>query len=226
VEVIGLDAAQVGLAFTAGVLGFISPCSLPMLPSYVAYYLNRDVETSSEHRLFKALVFASATIAGFLTVFTAVGLLPSLAIQLVPLSEAVLIPLIGLGLLFVGILTAVSNIFNKVPYLGIAPPVVSGPSSFYVYGVAYALASLSCSLPVFLLVVLQSASSGGPLDTLLLFIVYGLGAGTLMVPITVATSLSKDYLYRRLITIMPHMRKLNVAILIVAGAYMIFTSLL
>jgi len=118
VEVIVLNAAQVGLAFTAGVLGFLSPCSLPMLPSYVAYYLKRDVETSMEHRLLKALVFASATIAGFLTVFTAVGLLPSLAIRLVPLSEAVLIPLIGLGLLSVGILTAVSNIFNKVPYLG------------------------------------------------------------------------------------------------------------
>lgn len=222
----GLDAAQAGLAFTAGMLGFLSPCALPMLPSYIAYYLNRAEEASRGRRLHGAVVFASATIIGFLTVFTGVGLVPSLAIRLVHLSEAVLTPIIGLCLLAIGLLTAASSLFHKLPNLSIAPPTASGPVSFYIYGVAYAFASLSCSLPVFLLVVLQSAAAGSPLDTLLLFLIYGLGAGALMVPITVATSLSKEYLYRRLMMAMPHMRKLNAAILIAAGAYMILISLL
>jgi len=220
----GLGAGHLGLAFTAGLLGFLSPCSLPMLPSYVAYYLNLEVETSTEWRLLRALIFAFATTAGFLTVFTAVGLLPSLSIQLLPISESVLTPIIGLGLLCVGFFTAIGNVFDRIPQLSISPPTASGPVSFYVYGLAYALASLSCSLPVFLLVVLQSVAARSPLDTLLLFIVYGVGAGTLMVPITVATSLSKDYLYRRLIMIMPYMKKLNVAVLILTGAYMIIAS--
>jgi len=220
----GLDAGQVGLAFTAGLLGFLSPCSLPMLPSYVVYYLNLDVETHGERRLLRALIFAFATTAGFLTVFTAAGLLPSLSIRLLPISESLLTPIIGLGLLCVGFLTAASSIFDRVPHFGISPPTASGPISFFVYGVAYALASLSCSLPVFLLVVLQSAAAGSPLNTLLLFVIYGMGAGALMVPITVATSLSQDYIYRRLITIMPYMKKLNVAILILAGAYTIIDS--
>lgn len=222
----GLDAAQAGLAFTAGMLGFLSPCALPMLPSYIAYYLNRAEGASTGRRLHGAVVFSSTTIAGFLTVFTGVGLLPSLAIRLVPLSEAVLTPIIGVGLLAIGLLTVASSLFHKLPHLSIAPPMASGPVSFYIYGVAYALASLSCSLPVFLLVVLQSAAAGSPLDNLLLFLVYGLGAGALMVPVTVATSMSKEYLHRRLMRTMPHMRKLNSAILIVAGAYMILTSLL
>ena len=222
----GLDVAQVGLAFTAGVLGFLSPCALPMLPSYVAYYLNRAEGASRGRMLYGAVVFSSATIAGFLTVFTGVGFLPSLAIQIVPLSEAVLAPVIGVGLIAVGLLTAVSSVFYRFPSLSIAPLKASGPFSFYVYGVAYALASLSCSFPVFLLVVLQSAVAGSPLETLLLFVVYGLGAGTLMVPITVVTSLSKEYLHRRLMGVLPHTRKLNASVLIAAGAYMILASLL
>lgn len=220
----GLDVGQAGLAFTAGLLGFLSPCSLPMLPSYIAYYLNLEVETSRERRLLRALMFAFATTAGFLTVFTAVGLIPSLSIRLLPISESLLTPIIGLGLLCLGFFTALSSVFDRLPQLSISPPTASGPISFYVYGVAYALASLSCSLPVFLLVVLQSAAARSPLDTLFLFVVYGLGAGIIVVPITVATSLSKDYLYRRLIMIMPYMKKLNAAVLILAGAYMIIAS--
>ena len=222
----GLDAAQAGLAFTAGVLGFLSPCALPMLPSYVAYYLNLAEGASTGRKLYGAVVFSSATITGFLTVFTGVGLVPSIAIRLVPISGTVLTPIIGIGLIAVGLLTAASSIFHRVPRLSIAPPKASAPISFYVYGVAYALASLSCSLPVFLLVVFQSATAGSPLETLLLFLIYGLGAGALMVPVTVATSLSKEYLHRRLMSAMPHMQKLNAAVLIAAGAYMILASLL
>ncbi len=222
----GLDVAQAGLAFTAGVLGFLSPCALPMLPSYVAYYLDRGAEVSRERRLLGAVIFASATVAGFLTVFTAVGFLPSLAVRLIPLSEGVLVPVIGLGLLAVGLLTAAGGLFSRLPHVAVAPPAASGPASFYVYGVAYALASLSCSLPVFLLVVLQSATAASPFENLLLFIIYGLGAGALMVPVTIAAALSKEYLHRRLMRVMPHMRKLNAAILIAAGAYMLLTALL
>lgn len=216
----GLNAALMGLAFTAGMLGFLSPCALPMLPSYVAYYLNRGEGASTGRRLLWALVFAFATIAGFLTVFTSLGLLPSIAIRLAPLSATILVPVIGLGLIALGLLTAAGSLL-RVPHLGIAPPSASGLLSFYLYGVAYAFASLSCSLPVFLLVVFQSATAESPLHTLLLFLFYGLGAGALMVPVTVATSFSKGYMHRRLMSIMPHMRKLSAVILIAAGAYMI-----
>jgi len=216
----GLHAAQVGLAFTAGILGFLSPCALPMLPSYVAYYLNRGEGASTGRRLLWALVFALSTIAGFLTVFTSVGLLPSLAIRLAALSATVIVPVIGIGLISLGLITAASSRL-RFPHLAVAPPSASGFLSFYLYGVAYAFASLSCSFPVFLLVVFQSATASAPLDTLLLFLVYGLGAGVLMVPVTVGSSFSRGYLHRRLMSVMPHVRKVSAVVLIAAGAYMI-----
>lgn len=214
-----MDTAQAGLAFTAGVLGFLSPCALPMLPSYVAYYLNSGEEHSAGCKLLRAISFALITVAGFLTVFTSVGLLPSLAIRLTTTSATVIIPIIGLGLVALGILTVASDL--QFPHLALAPPSTSGLLSYYLYGVAYAFASLSCSFPVFLLVVLQSAAAAIPLDTLLLFLLYSLGAGALMVPITVGIALSKGYLYRRLMVIMPYMQKARAVVLIAAGAYMI-----
>lgn len=216
----GLNAAQVGLALTAGIFGFLSPCALPMLPSYVAYYLNRGEVVSDGRRLLWALVFGLATIAGFLTVFTSIGLLPSLVVQLAALSATIIIPVIGVGLIALGLITAAGGLL-RLQHLGFAPPSASGFLSFYLYGVAYAFASLTCSLPVFLLVVFQSAAAESLLETLLLFLVYGMGAGVLMIPLTLATSFSKDFFQRRLLSIMPHMRKLYAAILIVAGAYMI-----
>jgi len=111
-----LDAAQAGLAFIAGVLGFLSPCALPMLPSYVAYYLNRAEGGSAGRRLLRALAFALITVAGFLTVFTSVGLLPSLAIRLAAVSATVIVPAIGLGLVALGLLTAARGL--QIPRLG------------------------------------------------------------------------------------------------------------
>lgn len=216
----GLDVAQVGLAFTAGILGFLSPCALPMLPSYIAYYLNRGEEASTGQRLLWALIFALSTIAGFLTVFTSIGLLPSLAIRLAALSATVIIPAIGMGLIFLGLFTAASGQL-QFPRVAIAPPSTSGFISFYMYGVVYAFASLSCSFPIFLLVVFQSATASAPLDTLFLYLIYGLGAGVLMIPVTVGSSFSKRYLYRRLMSLMPYVRKASAVVLIAAGVYMI-----
>lgn len=47
-----------------------------------------------------------------------------------------------------------------------------------------------------------------------------------MVPVTIATSMSKEYLHQRLMMAMPHMRKLNATILMVAGADVVLSSLL
>jgi cytochrome c biogenesis protein CcdA len=197
-----------------------------MLPSYVAYYLNSMEEDSDGWRLGGALVFSSAMISGFLTVFIGMGFMPSLALGFLPISETVLIPIIGVCLLVIGLFTAASSIFQRVPQIHIVPPKSSGFVSSFIYGVAYALASLSCSLPVFLLVVLQSASSGGILEIFFLFLLYSLGASTLIFPITVATSFSRNFLHSKLLTSLPHVRKLNAFVLSASGAYMILLSLL
>lgn len=72
--------------------------------------------------------------------------------QLIAISATVLIPVIGLGLIVLGILMATDRLL-RAQHLDFTPPPASGFLSFYLYRAPYALTSLSCSLPVFLLVI-------------------------------------------------------------------------
>lgn len=62
----------VGISFTAGVLSFLSPCVLPLIPSYVSFITGlslEDVQRSRRIALVNSLLF----IAGFTVVFLALG---------------------------------------------------------------------------------------------------------------------------------------------------------
>ena len=94
--------------------------------------------------------------------------------------------------------------------------------AFFLYGLGYGAASMACSLPVFILLVLQSASAGSFISILFMFIAYGLGAATILVPLSIALTLSRELVYRRLMIVLPYMKKINAVILVLAGTYMIY----
>ncbi len=77
--------SQVSLfaAFSAGLLSFISPCVLPLVPSYLSYITGLSVENLAkveERERFKSAIMLNALlfIAGFSTVFIAFGASASL----------------------------------------------------------------------------------------------------------------------------------------------------
>ena len=127
--------------------------------------------------------------------------------------------ILGLGHMF-------SDIFYRIPALQVASPEGTGYKSFYVYGVGYGAASMACSFPVFILLVLQSSTAGGLTAILVMFLVYGLGAASVLIPLSLALTFSKELIYKKLMQVMPHMKKLNAGILIVAGLYMILSHYL
>ena len=214
--------ASLGVAFTAGILAVLAPCALPMLPSYVAYYMNLDED---ERGLGASLGFAFTVVAGFLVVFMVVGLLPSFALHQVSSRLEYVSPFIGALLVLVGLASGLSDVFDRMPALNFSAPRRAGYRSFFLYGVGYGAASLACSLPVFILLVLQSSTAGGPLGVFSAFLAYGLGASAVIVPLTLALTYSKDYVHRRLMELSPWMKKINAAVLVVAGLYMILTGL-
>lgn len=62
---------QYFISFLEGIITFISPCLLPMLPIYVSYFAGGDEEVSSRRTLKNALGF----VLGFTLVFIAMGAL-------------------------------------------------------------------------------------------------------------------------------------------------------
>ncbi|KYH37325.1 MAG: hypothetical protein AYL28_005320 [Candidatus Bathyarchaeota archaeon B23] len=214
-----MEAARLLLAFTAGVLSPLSPCSLPLLPSYIAYYLHA-VEAG---RLRGALILAVTTLLGFLSVYTLAGLLPSLALGVAPLG--LLNPLLGVVLIILGLLLYLRGSLTLSILPHPAPPEAGGLLSFYLFGVVYALSSLGCSLPVFILLVFTSAGAG-LYGVIPLYLSYALGCAALFLPLSLAVSYSKGYIVDRVRGLAGYMSRVTALILIVAGLYMALTNLL
>ena len=215
-----MELASLGVAFTAGVLAVLAPCALPMLPSYVAYYMNLEED---ERSLGGSLGFAFTVVAGFLVVFMVIGFLPSFALNQVSSRIEYVAPFIGVLLVLIGLASGLSDVFDRMPSVNVTAPRRAGYGSFFLYGVGYGAASLACSLPVFILLVLQSSTAGGLLGVFTVFLAYGLGASAVIVPLTLALTYSKDLVHQRLVRLLPRIKKINAAVLILAGLYMIVT---
>ena len=106
-----MEFANLGLAYSAGLLAVLAPCALPMLPSFVAYYMNAE---ERENKLASALGFGVTTVLGFLTVFMVIGVLPSFAINTVSSKIALVSPFIGVILVILGLGHMFSDIFYKI----------------------------------------------------------------------------------------------------------------
>src|SRR6185295_6418468 len=108
--------------------------------------------TTAERRALRAgLGFGTLATAGLLAVFLAIGLpiawsSPGLSSSLGVLAVAVGVALIALG----GLTLAGKRVPFRIPAFS---PERRGPVGFFLYGVAYGLASLACTFPIFLSVV-------------------------------------------------------------------------
>jgi cytochrome c biogenesis protein CcdA len=214
-----MEIANISLSFTAGLLAVLAPCSLPMLPSFVSYFLCTEEKNTS---LVSSIFFGFSTVAGFLTIFFAIGILPSYAINILSNRISLVSPFIGAILIILGLGHLLTDYFPKIPVISTANPKGTGYKAFYLYGLGYGAASMSCSFPIFVLLVLQSASVNGFISILSMFLAYGFGAASILVPLSIAVTYSKELLYRRLMAVLPHVKKINALILLLAGAYMIF----
>ena len=96
-----MEIANLSLAFSAGLLAVLAPCALPMLPSFVAYYMDAD---ENKRNLGSALTFGFLTVAGFLTVFLVIGILPSFALNSIASKIEYVSPFIGAILIVLGAL--------------------------------------------------------------------------------------------------------------------------
>ncbi len=101
------DNLSVGLAFLAGLLSFLSPCVLPLVPIYIGYLSGTAVADQSASRM-RTLSHAAAFVGGFGLVFVALGSLAGLA------GYIVAAPAGPLG--FVGRMAAGLN--QATPWLG------------------------------------------------------------------------------------------------------------
>lgn len=217
-----MDPIILGIAYGAGLLSFFSPCAFPLLPGYLSYYVGQDSPgtDSLSLRLRLGLLAAAGvfTILGIISVIIwATG--SALPDDLIHGFQGV----VGGSLLALGIVRIASD------RLSLSPPVRAprfvGHLSFYLFGSAYALVSLCCALPLFLLVVVEALSVGGAVEGALVVLIYSAGLGTLMLFFALGTSAFRGYISSRFKDLMPHVRLMSGALIIAAGSYMVYSFL-
>jgi cytochrome c-type biogenesis protein len=117
------------VALLAGLLSFVSPCTLPMLPGYLSYStgLSGGDIASGNVRRSRMLLGAALFVLGFSVVFIALGLaVGGIAERLVGWEHVATIVLgvlsIVMGLAFIGLMPWLQRDvrFHKVPAVGLA----------------------------------------------------------------------------------------------------------
>lgn len=213
VTIESLSLAAVGLAFVAGLLSFLSPCVLPLLPVYLSYVSGVGVDRLRSSRG-RVVGLALLFVAGFTVVFVLLGagaggigaLLVDYRRELT-VAAGVFIALSGL--LVAGVI--------RVPEraVGIAPR-PGGAGGAFVTGAALAIGWTPCIGYVLGAILTMAASSQSALSGSLLLLVYSAGMG---VPFVLA-ALAFDWMAARLAVVKRHYRGIQVtsgAILVVFG---------
>jgi cytochrome c biogenesis protein CcdA len=214
--------APLGLAFAAGLVATVNPCGFAMLPAYLSYFMGlegAEDDDESGAGVKQALVVGGTVSLGFLAVFGVTGLLINAGVR----SIIDWIPYVALG---IGVVMALLGIAMFRGYeLSIGFLKVQGGTgsrdkkSVFSFGVSYALASLSCTLPVFLSVVVGSIAGTDFISGFLTYIAYGLGMSVLLMAVTLAVAFAKQGLIRRLRSVLPYVQRVSATFLIVAGVY-------
>jgi len=171
-------------AFIAGLLSFISPCVLPLVPSYLSYVtglsFNQLTDSAERQRKRRTIVINSLLfILGFSTVFIAFGASASLMGQFLTDYQATIrkiggVLIIGFGLYLVGVLKVPSLIRERRLHFNSRP---AGYLGSFLIGAAFAAGWTPCVGPVLATMLMYASTTETLLDgvTLLGFYSFGLG---------------------------------------------------
>ncbi len=163
---------QYFIAFLEGIITFISPCLLPMLPIYISYFAG-----GSERKTSKTLKNATGFILGFTIIFVLMGALAGSFGQLLNKYSTIVNIVTGLvviffGLNFIGVFKL--NIFKgtkmgKTENLGFF--------SSLLFGIVFSIGWTPCVGAFLGSALMMATSQGKVLEGIIMLLLYSLGLG-------------------------------------------------
>lgn len=164
------------LSFLEGIITFISPCLLPMLPVYVLYFTGGKAEEGKSR---KTLINALGFVLGFTLVFVALGAfmagLGSLlqryqtVVNLITGAVVIIFGLNFMGILNIGLLNGTHKIQKEVKELGFFSAVV--------FGIIFSIGWTPCVGTFLGSALLMASQQGSVLQGIIMLLLYSLGLG-------------------------------------------------
>lgn len=209
-------------AFALGMVGLVNPCGFALLPAYLGYFVGTDADDGGDNRIIalnRAQVVGLSLSAGFLAVFGVLGLVLAEAIGRVAHYLPWVTLVLGLGLVGLGS----AMVFGFQPMLSV-PKLERGTGSrsafsMFLFGVSYAVASLSCTISIFLSAIGYAAAGDTFGRRFGAFLSYGLGMGLLATGLTLAVAFGRKGLVGAFRRLLPRIQLVSAVILIVVGLY-------
>lgn len=217
-----LDAPY-GLALGAGLLAAVNPCGFALLPAYLSMLVLGDGPAAGPGPLApvgRALALTGAMTVGFVAVFGTFGLLAAPAADAIARRLPWVSVLIGLSLVVAGgWLLAGRQLPTFTPKVATGPAVRLRFASMALFGAAYAIASLGCTIGPFLAVVVAGFRAGSAASGVGLFVAYALGMGLAVGAAALAVALARESLVRRTRRAAPLLGRIAGLLLVLTGGY-------
>lgn len=223
--ILGLDSDTLGLAFARGMLASVNPCGFVLLPTYLLYFLGVEASgTSTDQRasVRRALLVGAAVSSGFVAVFLVIGSFAEFIDHWVIRNSKYATGVIGVVFIVLGVaMLAGYRPRFATPHLD-AGGRTRSIGSMFVYGLAYAVASLGCTMPIFLPTVFGSGRREGVATGVTSAVLYALGMSLVVIALTVSLALANQALLRILRATMRYVDLLAAAFLLLSGLYLLY----
>lgn len=204
-------------SFAAGMVATVNPCGFAMLPAYLGMIIgDRGSGRGS------ALLIGASVSSGFVAVFLVFGVLVASGLRAIITWIPWLALVIGVGLIAIGIaeLRGV-HVFARLPGVKRASQnrSVLGLVGF---GVSYGVASLSCTLPIFLSLVAGTVATGSLAESIAVFAAYGAGMSLVVIVLTLTLAAGRDRVVRAFRPISARLGVISGWIMIIAGVFIVW----
>jgi cytochrome c biogenesis protein CcdA len=179
-------------SFILGVLAAVNPCGFVLLPTYLIFFLGvrEETELTASERIRRALVVSSGISIGFLAIFFVIGVISRLFTQWIELNAKYASLAIGIILVIGGarMLTGWTPKFATPQLSGVQTKTFRAT---VIYGVAYAVASIGCTIGFLTTAVFGSIALHGFVSGVFSILLYGLGMAMLVTALTVSLAFAK-----------------------------------
>ncbi len=214
-----MEIAVLTTALTAGMLAAFNPCGFALLPGYLALFLSDSTNQRPGSAVRRSLRVSASMTAGFIAVFTFVGLLISALSWQITAYTPYLTLAVGPVLVVLGMyLLSGRDLKFGIPRM--KGRVGSSAAGMFMYGMTYAIVSLSCTLPIFLVAVVGATRTSSFAAGLFTVVVYGLGMGLVITALTFAVALARDGFVAGSRRMVRYVNRISGALLVLAGAYL------
>ena len=227
----GIVSIRSLFSFTAGLVSSVNPCGFVMLPAYIGLYLASNTSQSQTNLspftlLLRAISIGCIVTLGFVFLFASVGLVIGLGVSIIAVWMPWVGLFVGVGLVFCGVwLITGGKIYSRIAARvgsSIGRSEQPGLKAYFLFGISYAIASLSCTLPVFLSVIGINFVGTSISDVIIQFCLYALGMGLAIMVITISMAVLRDILVRYIRLVVPYVQSIGLCLMILAGMYIIF----